>query len=59
MANYCNYKLSRDTEKNPGLPTNVDPNKTIAQYIKVKASVIVYSFRESGFSFCSSHLARL
>ena len=31
VANYCNYKLSRDTEKNPGLPTYVDPNKTIAQ----------------------------
>ena len=27
--NYCNYKLSRDKKKNPGLPTYVDPNKTI------------------------------
>ena len=29
VANYCNYKLSRDIEKNPGSPTLVDPNKTI------------------------------
>ena len=29
VANYCNYKLSRDTEKNLGPPTYVDPNKTI------------------------------
>ena len=29
VANYCNYKLSRDIEKNPGPPTYVDPNKTI------------------------------
>ena len=28
VANYCNYKLSRD-RKNPGPPTYVDPNKTI------------------------------
>ncbi|RMX46527.1 hypothetical protein pdam_00018717 [Pocillopora damicornis] len=28
-ANYCNCKLSRDTEKNPGPLTYVDPNKTI------------------------------
>ena len=30
MANYCNYKLSRDMEKNSGLPLYVDPNKTIS-----------------------------
>ena len=30
VANYCNYKLSRDIEKNPGPPICVDPNKTIA-----------------------------
>ena len=29
VANHCNYKLSRDMEKNPGPPTYVDPNKTI------------------------------
>ena len=29
VANYCNYKLSRDIEKNPGPSTYVDPNKTI------------------------------
>ena len=29
VANYCNYKLSRDIERNPGPPTYVDPNKTI------------------------------
>ena len=29
VANYCNYKLNRDIEKNPGPPTHVDPNKTI------------------------------
>ena len=29
VANYCNYKSSRDIEKNPGPPTYVDPNKTI------------------------------
>ena len=28
VANYCNYKLSRD-KKNPGPPTYVDPPKTI------------------------------
>ena len=33
VANYCNYKLSRDIEKNPGPPTYVDPNKTmVASY---------------------------
>ena len=30
VANYCNYKLSRDIEKNPGPPTYADPNKTTA-----------------------------
>ena len=30
VANYCKYKLSRDREKNPGPPIDVDPNKTIA-----------------------------
>ena len=29
VANYCNYKLSRDIEKNLGPPTYVDPNKII------------------------------
>ena len=29
VANYCNYKLNRDIEKNPGPPTYVDPNKII------------------------------
>ena len=29
VANYCNYKLSRDIEKNLGTPTYVDPNKII------------------------------
>ena len=29
LANYSNYKLSWDVEKNPGPPTYVDPNKTI------------------------------
>ena len=29
VANYCNYKLSRDIERNPGPPTYVGPNKTI------------------------------
>ena len=28
-ANYCNYKLIRDIEENPGPPTHVDPSKTI------------------------------
>ena len=30
IANYCNSKLSRDVEKNPGPPIYFDPNKTIA-----------------------------
>ena len=29
VANYCNYKLIRDVEKNSGPPTYVNPNKTI------------------------------
>ena len=30
IANYCNYKLSTDIEKDPGPLIYVDPNKTIA-----------------------------
>ena len=29
VANYCNYKLITDVEKNPGPPTYVNPNKTV------------------------------
>ena len=29
VANYCNFKLSRDVGKDPGPPIYVDPNKTI------------------------------
>ena len=29
VANCCNYKLSRDIEKNPGPPTYVDLNKRV------------------------------
>ena len=29
VANCCNYKLSRDIEKNPGPPTFVDLNKRV------------------------------
>ena len=29
VATYCNYKLSRDSKKNPGPPTHIDPHKTI------------------------------
>ena len=33
VANYCNYKLCRDIEKNPGPSIYVDPNKTtVAPY---------------------------
>ena len=41
VANFCNYKLNRDIEKNPGPPTYVDPNKiVVAPYSQGKELVL-------------------
>ena len=40
VANYYNYKLNRDIEKNPGPLTYVDPNKiVVAPYSQGKELV--------------------